>query len=116
MNIKTSALRKYVPMRPQRVLNTVNKWLLKSICEWIISYGVSIAAMIAPKIHMRVDNLRAATNVEMLLSSRIGRRHMLRHDRQGQYAMDLLNGMRLIFEKHGTTIQIAYIMEITDYH
>lgn len=89
---------------------------IEKICTDAAAVRAKYGEQMAAKIHMRVDNLRAATNVEMLLSSRIGRCHMLRHDRQGQYAMDLLNGMRLIFEKHGTTIQIAYIMEITDYH
>lgn len=84
---------------------------IEKICTDAAAARAKYGEQMAAKIHMRVDNLRAATNVEMLLSSRIGRCHMLRHDRQ-----DLLNGMRLIFEKHGTTIQIAYIMEITDYH
>ena len=84
---------------------------IEKICTDAAAARAKYGEQMAAKIHMR-----AATNVEMLLSSRIGRCHMLRHDRQGQYAMDLLNGMRLIFEKHGTTIQIAYIMEITDYH
>ena len=89
---------------------------IEKICTDASAARAKYGEQMAAKIHMRVDNLRAATNVEMLLSSRIGRCHMLRHDRQGQYAMDLLNGKRLIFEMLGTTIQIANILEITDYH
>lgn len=33
-----------------------------------------------------------------------------------QYAVDLLHPYRLIFEKQGDVIQIARIIEITDYH
>ena len=70
---------------------------IEKICTDAAAARAKYGEQMAAKIHMRVDNLRAATNVEMLLSSRIGRCHMLRHDRQGQYAMDLLNGMRLSF-------------------
>ena len=40
----------------------------------------------------------------------------LKGARKWQYAMDLVHPYRLVFEKKGTEIQIAIIMEITDYH
>ena len=94
---------------------------IEKICTDAAAARAKYGEQMAAKIHMRVDNLRAATNVEMLLSSRIGGLGRIADVQQlyiahTKAAMDLLNGMRLIFEKHGTTIQIAYIMEITDYH
>lgn len=41
---------------------------------------------------------------------------MLKGDRKGQYAMDLIHPYRLVFEKIGNDIQVANIMEIVDYH
>lgn len=55
-------------------------------------------------------------NIECLIQYHIGRCHPLHHNRKNQFAMDLVHPMRLVFEKRGTDIQIAYIMEIVDYH
>ena len=52
----------------------------------------------------------------MLIQYRIGRCHELKGKRKKQYAMDLVHPYRLIFERRGTEIQIAYIMDIVDYH
>ena len=68
------------------------------------------------KIHMRIDEIRAADTIEELIACRIGRCHPLLGKRRGQYAMDLVHPFRLIFEKKGNEIQIAHIIDITDYH
>lgn len=68
------------------------------------------------RIQMRIDQIQSADNVEELILFRIGRCHQLTGDRKGQYAMDLIQPYRLIFEKHGDEIQIAHITEIVDYH
>lgn len=68
------------------------------------------------KIHMRIDQIRAADTVEEMIQFHIGRCHPLSYDRKGQYALDLVHPYRLVFEKHGDSIQIAHIMEIVDYH
>lgn len=70
----------------------------------------------ADKIHQRIDEISAAPSIEMMIQYRIGRCHSLKGDRRNQYAVDLVHPYRLIFEKKGSEIQIANIMEITDYH
>lgn len=67
-------------------------------------------------IHQRIDEITAADTVEIMIQFHIGRCHPLKHDRKGQYAIDLVHPYRLVFEKHGNTIQIAHILEIVDYH
>lgn len=68
------------------------------------------------KIHQRIDELTASDNVEMMVRFHIGRCHPLSQNRKGQYAVDLVHPYRLVFEKHGSQIQIANILEIVDYH
>lgn len=70
----------------------------------------------AEKIQMRVAEINAADTVEMMIQFHIGRCHPLTNNRKGQYAVDLVHPYRLIFEKHGNEIQIAYIVEVVDYH
>lgn len=70
----------------------------------------------AEKIQMRIDQIRAVDTVEEMVRWRIGRCHPLKNNRKGQYAVDLVHPYRMIFEKQGGRIQIAYITEIVDYH
>lgn len=70
----------------------------------------------ALKIHQRIDEISAAPSVEMMIQFRIGRCHHLKGNREDQYAVDLVHPYRLVFEKKGNEVQIAYIMEIVDYH
>lgn len=70
----------------------------------------------ADKIHQRVDEIIAADTIEMMIQFQIGRCHPLSGNRKGQYAVDLVNPYRLVFEKNGDEIQIANILEIVDYH
>lgn len=70
----------------------------------------------AQKIHQRIDQISVAISVEELIQYGVGRCHALKGDRKGQYAMDLVHPMRLVFEKKGETVQIAIIQEIVDYH
>lgn len=76
------------------------------------AYGMEMAA----KIHLRIDQIAAAESVEMMLQHHIGRCHQLIGDRKGSYAVDLVHPYRLVFQKMGTEVQIACIMEIVDYH
>lgn len=75
-------------------------------------YGLQIAA----KIQQRINEIRAATSVEAMLSGNIGRCHPLRHDRKNQYAVDVGPRQRLIFEVQRGPGQTAHIQEIVDYH
>lgn len=70
----------------------------------------------AEKIQQRIDQITAADSVEMLIEFHIGRCHPLKHNRKGQYAVDLVHPYRLVFEKKGDEIQIAIVLEIVDYH
>lgn len=70
----------------------------------------------ADKIHQRIDEITAAPTVEMMIQYHIGRCHLLTQNRKGQYAVDLVHPYRLVFEKNGTEIQIAKVLEIVDYH
>ncbi|MCD8217866.1 MAG: type II toxin-antitoxin system RelE/ParE family toxin [Clostridiales bacterium] len=73
-------------------------------------------ARMAEKIHQRIDELTAAETVEMMVQFRIGRCHALKGSRKEQYALDLVHPYRLVFEKQGDEVQIAFILEIVDYH
>ena len=70
----------------------------------------------AVRIKQCVSIIRAADSVESLIRDRVRRCHALTQDRKGQYAMDLAQPYRLIFEVDGDEVQIACIIEITDYH
>lgn len=70
----------------------------------------------ARKIHQRIDVIKAADTVEILVQGHIGRCHLLTGNRAGQYAMDLVHPYRLVFIKIGQEIQIARIQGIIDYH
>jgi proteic killer suppression protein len=76
------------------------------------TYGTKMAE----KIDMRIGEISAADTVEMMIQSHIGRCHPLTQNRKGQYAVDLVQPYRLVFEKNGNEIQIANILEIIDYH
>lgn len=89
---------------------------LAKICTSIYAAEKKYGREMAEKIHLRIKQILASPGVEMLIQYRIGRCHELKGKRKKQYAMDLVHPYRLIFERRGTEIQIAYIMEIVDYH
>lgn len=70
----------------------------------------------ADKIQQRIDEIAAALSVEMMLQFKLGRCHELKGNRKKQFAVDLVQPYRLVFEKKGNEIQIANIIEIVDYH
>lgn len=76
------------------------------------SYGFDMAVLI----FQRIEEIQASPTVEFMIEHRIGRCHPLKFDRKGQYAVDLVHPFRLVFQKQGSEIQIARIIEITDYH
>ncbi|WP_323985029.1 type II toxin-antitoxin system RelE/ParE family toxin [Fusibacter ferrireducens] len=75
-------------------------------------YGDQMAILI----HQRIDQIRSATSVEMLVQFSIGRCHPLRGNRKGEYAMDLVQPYRMIFEQKDKKIQVVRIIKIEDYH
>lgn len=89
---------------------------IKKVCTIASEAEKKYGRAMADKIHHRIDQIAAADTVEHMIQFRIGRCHPLTQDRRGQYAVDLVHPMRLVFEKKGNQIQIAHIIEIVDYH
>ena len=89
---------------------------LKKICTNASEARKKYGKNISDKIHQRIGEIRAADTVNNLVLWHIGRCHALTGNRQGQYAMDVSPNYRLIFKIIDDEIQIAEIMEISDYH
>ena len=89
---------------------------IKKVCTDAKAAERTYGREMADKIHQRIDEIGAADSVEMMIKFHIGRCHPLIKNRKGQYAVDLVNPYRLVFEKKGDEIQIANILEIVDYH
>ena len=92
---------------------------LRKVCTDIRKAEKKHGVLMAEKIHMRVDQISAASSVEELILRRVGRCHPLTGDRQGQYAMDLAHPKRLVFTKalgEEQEEQMVIIQEIVDYH
>ena len=67
-------------------------------------------------IQQRIDQILSVETIEEMCQYNLGGCHKLKGDRKGQYAMKLPNGLRLIFNVTRDLVQIAEIMDITDYH
>lgn len=92
-----------------------NKQLMKICTDF--SYAVKKhGTKIAEKIHMRIDEIGAAENVELMIKYKIGGCHQLKHNRKNQYAMHVVHPYRIVFEVDGDKVQVANIQEIVDYH
>lgn len=89
---------------------------IKKVCTNISEAEKRHGLEMAEKIMLRIDQISAALSVEMMIQFRIGRCHQLKGNRKNQFAVDLVHPYRLVFEKKGTEIQIANIIEIIDYH
>ncbi len=89
---------------------------LEKICTDAKTADRTYGKRMSAKIKQRMDEIRAADTVEMMIRFHIGRCHSLTQDRNGQYAVDLVHPYRLVFETNGDEIQIANILEIVDYH
>jgi len=89
---------------------------IEKVCTDAKAAEKAYGRKMAEKIHQRIDEILAADTVEMMIQFHIGRCHLLTQDRKGQYAMDLVHPYRLVFTKIGDELQIAYILEIVDYH
>ena len=89
---------------------------IEEICTDYMAAKKRHGEKMAGKIHQRIKEIRTFDTVETMVQYGIGRCHLLRGDRKGKYAVDLVHPYRLIFEKHGDEIQVALITEIVDYH
>lgn len=90
---------------------TIEKVCTKQF-EAIKKYG----RRMAEKIDQRIGEITAADSVELMVKYRVGRCHQLKNNRKEQFAVDLVHPYRLVFEKKGEDVQIAFIIEIVDYH
>lgn len=88
---------------------------LEKICTDASIARKEKGAEMAKKIFQRIAEIRAAENLAEMLRFKYGRFHPLSGDRQGQYAMDLVQPHRLVLEVVDG-VCIACIIEIVDYH
>ena len=89
---------------------------IKKVCTDAKASDRAYGKEMSEKIHMRIGEIEAVDTVEDMIKYHIGRCHPLVNNRKGQYAVDLVHPYRLVFEKQGDVVQVAYIMEIVDYH
>ncbi len=89
---------------------------LEKLCTNAFAAEKKYGIQMAEKIKLRIDQISAAISVEMMLQFKVGRCHQLKGERKNQFAVDLVHPYRLVFEKLENEIQIANIVEITDYH
>lgn len=75
-------------------------------------YGLPMAY----KIQQRIQEIKDAESVELMIQYQIGHCHALTGDRRGQYSVRLVGGYRLIFTYKNNEINIVLIEEIVDYH
>ena len=68
---------------------------LRELCERQAVATRKLGDAVARKLRARLADLCAASTVADLTA---GRPHQLKHDRAGQYAVDLHGGVRLVFE------------------
>lgn len=89
---------------------------IEKICVDAYEAEKKHGSAMAEKIHLRIDQISAAPSVEELVQNRVGRCHLLQHNRRGQYAMDLIQPQRLVFSRKEDNTQVVVIHEIIDYH
>lgn len=89
---------------------------LAAICTNYTSAKREYGERMAIIIHQRIDELRSANSINMLIQFSIGRCHKLQGNRKNEYAMDLIHPYRLIFEHKNNDIQLVKIVNIEDYH
>lgn len=90
---------------------------LRKICTNATVARKKYGDIMARLIHQRVDEMSAAESIEQMIRFRIGRCHALHGNREGQFAVDLEQPHRLIFEKVLDEIKIVSVIEIVDdYH
>lgn len=89
---------------------------LQKICTDASVAEKKYGPQMAEKIQMRIDQIRAAPSIEDMIRHHIGRCHGLGHNRENQYAVDLVQPVRLVFEKKNSDVQVVCIIEIVDYH
>jgi len=89
---------------------------LEKVCTNAREAEKKFGEKMAEKIHRRIDEITAADSVEQLIQYKVGRCHILKGGRKKQFAMDLIQPYRLVFEVKGSATQIVRVIEIVNYH
>lgn len=101
---------------------------LKKLCENNKIAIKKLGPKSAYKLVQRLNEIKAAPNLETMVKFRIGRCHPLEGNLKGKYALDLEHPFRLIIEpvykedssyNHNlklSNINIVKIVEVIDYH
>lgn len=98
---------------------------LKKLCEDDKKLIAQFGAVNARKIVRRLNEIEAADSLGMLVQFKIGRCHPLKGDRQGQFALDVEQPLRLIIEpilecgakwEEWPSVRKIRVLEVTDYH
>ncbi len=89
---------------------------IKKVCTNVSYAEKKYGREMAKKIHLRIDQICSADSVEEMIQYRVGKCHALHQNREGQYAVDLVQPQRLVFEKKENEIKIVNIIEVIDYH
>ena len=78
---------------------------LERICTDAFVAKKEYSIEMAERIQMRIDQIRSSESIEFMVKFKIGRCHVLKGNRAGQYAIDLIQPYRLIFEKKVKKLQ-----------
>ncbi|WP_395549190.1 MULTISPECIES: type II toxin-antitoxin system RelE/ParE family toxin [unclassified Lacrimispora] len=89
---------------------------LEKVCSNFGAAKKEYGEEMACKIDQRIGELKSTDSIETLIRYSIGRCHSLKGNRVGQYAMDLVHPLRLVFEHNGYEFELVNIVAIEDYH
>lgn len=92
-----------------------NKKLARLCTDKKLAYRI-YGDKVAEKLFRHLVTLTLASSIDMLLTNRVARCHPLKGDRDGEYAMDLVGGYRLVFSQHEEYVEVVIITYIGDYH
>lgn len=87
---------------------------LRKICTIAAEARKKLSQEMAAKIQQRMNEIRSADSVEMMVQFGIGNCHPLHGDRKGQYALDLVQPFRLVIVKESEVV--VQVFEIENYH
>lgn len=89
---------------------------IEKVCTQVSVATKKYGTDMAYKINQRINEISAADSVDIMLQFGIGRCHLLKGDKKGIYAVDLVQPFRLLFTVKEKKVVIAVIEEIVDYH
>jgi proteic killer suppression protein len=97
------------------IINFKTKKLEKCYCQSSLAKR-EFGDQIAKKYIQRVNLIKAAKNLDEVMSLPGLRCHPLKGNRQGQYAVKLTGFYRLIFTVNGDRLDIALIEEVSKHY